>query len=873
MLPTIRHLCTKVHDALLLLALAGLAPIATGDDLFDPRLPPGHSPLRYYPLEEYRGTPQVWTSAQDSKGFLYFLDTGSNFLQYDGARWRQSSMPFFFRQLLIDDGDRIFVAGNNEFGYLLQEADGPRFVSLVELLPEAQRDYIGVRVILEFDDGIVFGTQNYLYLLRGTDDMQVLVEDETASFREAFVWQNTLYVESAEAGLLRWTGHRLVPVAGQDALIKPLRFQTLVPYDASSALLFSRTAGTFRLRNDTLEPFPLPSETELMEREVNYGLRTSEGHFLLTTSRGGALLLDRKGKVLERFDEDRREFLNNSAYHALEDAQGNLWLSTDSGIVQIPRLPVRIMVEPSEVQGSLHRAHRHKGRLYVATRANLYREALPKSPDGALILEKVDGIDAGTWFLMTAEETLLVATARGIFALEDSKSEQSEQNEKRLDPFCPPLTVDLLRSRLFPDRIFAGTRDGLRTVYRRGDDWVCSDPIEGVEGLVYELVEGNDEEMLLRTSEGKLYQLTFPGGIEEPPTVKSHALPKGNNEFFKVDGTIYFSNPVDGVFRYLGSDTEVFPFTPDDTFSNLRSADVENQQIIHFDEANGRLWLQTNSIVEVAERTEVGAPFERRRLAADLVEFWCDIYRDPELDLYWLTNVNGVHLLDPAFERRTNRPRVHLRSVHTLSGQSELLTANTTSAGPPSLPFEENALRFEFASPDYDQLGDNDYQVQLEGFEDEWSRFTAETTKDYTYLREGDYRFRIRARDRWNTLSDVTSFSFTIRPPFYRTPWAYFAYFLALCALAALTYRLHQRKLAHERAINQQLREYSRLKEQEVATLQGLLSICARCKKIRDEEGQWTDLEIYIQDRSKAQFSHGVCMDCAQELYPSLTGS
>ncbi len=50
--------------------------------------------------------------------------------------------------------------------------------------------------------------------------------------------------------------------------------------------------------------------------------------------------------------------------------------------------------------------------------------------------------------------------------------------------------------------------------------------------------------------------------------------------------------------------------------------------------------------------------------------------------------------------------------------------------------------------------------------------------------------------------------------------------------------------------------------------LGGLLPICASCKKIRDEQGRWHILEAYIQDHSDAQFSHGVCPECAQRLYP-----
>jgi len=49
-------------------------------------------------------------------------------------------------------------------------------------------------------------------------------------------------------------------------------------------------------------------------------------------------------------------------------------------------------------------------------------------------------------------------------------------------------------------------------------------------------------------------------------------------------------------------------------------------------------------------------------------------------------------------------------------------------------------------------------------------------------------------------------------------------------------------------------------------TLSGILSICASCKKIRDAEGTWWPVEVYVRDHSEAEFSHGLCAECARHL-------
>lgn len=73
--------------------------------------------------------------------------------------------------------------------------------------------------------------------------------------------------------------------------------------------------------------------------------------------------------------------------------------------------------------------------------------------------------------------------------------------------------------------------------------------------------------------------------------------------------------------------------------------------------------------------------------------------------------------------------------------------------------------------------------------------------------------------------------------------------------------------------VNTHIKLYLTLKElqnalNEIKTLSGLIPICASCKKVRDDKGYWNQVEDYIEDRSSAQFSHGICPDCVEKLYP-----
>ena len=56
----------------------------------------------------------------------------------------------------------------------------------------------------------------------------------------------------------------------------------------------------------------------------------------------------------------------------------------------------------------------------------------------------------------------------------------------------------------------------------------------------------------------------------------------------------------------------------------------------------------------------------------------------------------------------------------------------------------------------------------------------------------------------------------------------------------------------------------------EIKVLRGILPICSKCKKIRDDTGYWEQIESYIDKHSDASFSHGICPDCIKELYPDI---
>ncbi|NTV74800.1 MAG: hypothetical protein HGA66_11400, partial [Holophaga sp.] len=178
-----------------------------------------------------------------------------------------------------------------------------------------------------------------------------------------------------------------------------------------------------------------------------------------------------------------------------------------------------------------------------------------------------------------------------------------------------------------------------------------------------------------------------------------------------------------------------------------------------------------------------------------------------------------------------------------------------------------------------DYLNEQDvrFQVRLLGLEDGWRDLEGRRAH-FPALRGGRYRFEVRAAQAQGPFGPPAGLDFRVTPPWWRTGWAY-ALALATGILAvagigrARGAALRRRSAALEALVAMRTRELS-LRNVElsealgnVKQLSGLLPICAHCKKIRDDQGYWNQLEQYLSKHAEVGFSHGICPDCASELF------
>jgi signal transduction histidine kinase len=164
------------------------------------------------------------------------------------------------------------------------------------------------------------------------------------------------------------------------------------------------------------------------------------------------------------------------------------------------------------------------------------------------------------------------------------------------------------------------------------------------------------------------------------------------------------------------------------------------------------------------------------------------VYPD-QRGVVWFGGRDGLLRYDERVVKTYNQPfTALLRLVETVNGKVLYAGAATDSArARVTLPPKGNDISFDFAAATYPVTQELTFQYQLENYDAGWSEWSPASKKEYTNLPAGDYRFRVRARNVYGTVSREAQYAFTVGAPWYTHWWA-----LGLLGLlgAGLLYRL-----------------------------------------------------------------------------------
>lgn len=162
----------------------------------------------------------------------------------------------------------------------------------------------------------------------------------------------------------------------------------------------------------------------------------------------------------------------------------------------------------------------------------------------------------------------------------------------------------------------------------------------------------------------------------------------------------------------------------------------------------------------------------------------------------WFGTTNGAVVIEPEkYPPLIKRPLTHLSSM-MVNNKPRKMTDNL------KLSFSERAVSFDYYSVCVTNPDAVSYKVKLDGADDTWRPVTNQTTAYYSGLNPGHYTFNIMASNSYGYWDESpVTYSFTIRPPFYRTPWFMAIVVVFIIAMTALYIKMREMNLIKEKLI------------------------------------------------------------------------
>ncbi|HEX6099728.1 MAG TPA: diguanylate cyclase [Thermoanaerobaculia bacterium] len=709
--------------------------------------------LNVFPQSLHRGGAQTFDIAQDPRGILYFGNL-SGVITYDGAWWRTVALPNDSAVFAIESDSAGVVAagGVGELGYL---DTALAYHSLVEQLPPQARDVGEVRGICTAGRGFVFATERFAIEWNGGAPRVIAQHPGTGTPLRCSTIDGAVHLWGGD-GLLRVERNGLVPAG-----FAGMRLDAALTANGRIVAAV-RGGGLQTLVNGVATPFAPEASAWLAGKRVTDAASLRDGRIAIGTREDGLLLLRADGAIDEILGP-AAGLPDDILLCALADREGALWLAYYGALVRVDLAsPVTVLDVRRGLRGSTRSLLEHDGKLWIATMRGLY--VLDEAPGGA---RRIQGIDAPAWSLLSSGGEMLIGTAEGLYRMRGDAGPVHVAGTEGL------VVYSMLPAEGRPSRIWLATREGVAKLDRDGSGWRYGGKVAGSPRYTRSLVEQN----------GALWAGTvFDGVVRIAPDGRVTRYGSGETDVTSIGGRMVFvRNP--GAIESLGPGGKL---VPDPVLGHIQSPP---QFFRITEDGAGNVWINSDP-PRVVVRMKNAYAREARPLSGIGIDVQVMEYVDGAM---WFATSEGLFRYAPhTAERAVVQPAPLIRRV--VAGTDDTIVSDGITNAATELRYAFRRLRIEFAPASY--RAGVAYQYRLDPADSAWSEWSANPFIDYTNLDEGRYTFRVRSRGATGVTSEEAQWSFTVHPPWYRTPWMILLGLLVAAGLVWLIVKLRTRALA-----------------------------------------------------------------------------
>lgn len=786
--------------------------------------------IRNYVRADYHAGSQTWDIKQGENGMMYFANN-NGLLEYDGQNWEVYSLAnkSILRTITTENDSIIYAGGFNEFGYfVIGKPGGVKYHSLRTLLPIDKLNFGDVWNIYIHPDGIIFQTYTQLMFLKNGN---ITVFPAPSSFHFSFLVNNEYYVNDTKTGLMRYAFGKLDPLKGC-GFLKGKQIWGILSL-GNNLLISTASEGSFVYDGSSLIPWENKSNDFLIENQVYCSLRLNDQLLAFGTIQNGLLICDNNGTPVQHLNmEDGLQ--NNTVLSIGLDNINNLWLGTDHGIDYIGINSPLTQLSYNYGLGAGYASLIFEGKLYLGTNQGLFFEdiaVINKGGIGPKEMRLIEETRGQVWTLNEIDGHLFCGHNNGTFLIKDEKA-------KKISDIPGGWTYIKIPGE--GSKILGGTYDGLVTYHKQNGKWKFDKKISGFSESSRTLAFDDDGSLWIAHGYKGVYHVFFNKGYDSVLKVK---LYNNYNSIFnssdvnlsKIENEIVFFNDKD-IYSFSKKQDK---FLVNEKYNNIfKDQEVRSIEL----DIEDNFWYFGNNqagvfrIREDGDYTNINLPF--RQLDGRFNYSFELVYPVDEQNVFFGVENGFVHY-DPSMVKNYNYSFLtYLRSMRSFNPDSVYFTANNKEKEI-VLDYSNNDLEFIFSANDFENPDLIMFSSFMQGYDEDWSAWQLRTSRDYTNLDEGEYVFKVRAKNIYGTISKEVSIGFKVLPPFQRSLLAYVLYIIAFIVALILFGWILKRRFERNKLRNQKAQEEIFRRREEKLKSETLLAekqvIRLRNEKLREK--------------------------------------
>ena len=749
-----------------------------------------------YPKDVYNAGTQNRGIVQDKNGVIYFANY-DGLLSFDGTWWKNYPLPnkSVVRAVAIGQDNKIYAGGEDDFGYFSPDRNGKLlYTSLKGLLSEKNNTFSDIWNIVPYGNDIFFQCREKIFQW---NNGSITVYPAATEWQFLGHSNGHLIAQDGKNGLLEFSEGLWTPFVKRSALPPGFLITNIFSIGKDSSFLTTVNTGFFVLCNDTITPFRFAGPNPFQNQRILTTIPVNKDWIAVGTNLDGAYIMNRQGEIIQNLS--RKEGLqNNNILKLFLDRNNNLWLGLDNGIDFIAYNNFIKHIYPEKLNEGLgYTSIIYDKQLYVGTSNGLYRVPVTDKEDLSFItgeFQPVPGTRGSTQGLSEVNGSLLLAHHDGAFIIRND----------RLIPISKHTTywTFLPLSNVLPSSLMvAGNDIGLEIFQYEPNNFISKGNIPDFTASSQFVGIDNNNTIWVAHPYRGVYKLD----INDPahPGIKLYTEKNGlpsflKNHLFKVRNRIVVTTEK-GIYEY---NAQKDAFEASVYFKEL----LGERNIRHLKEdATGNIWfIEENSLGVLDLSGPKPEVIYFPELSGKMVTDYEYVYPYNKFNVFVGAEKGFYHINYEEYKKNRYPIQVKIRQVKAFGKTDSILFGGyfgevdeileQPAKALYRIASNWNSLHFEYSSPLYAAQNSVRYSYYLKGFDKDWSPWSQKTEKEYTNLPAGPYTFQVRSKSNRGNESVISSYSFTVLPPWYQTIWAYCIYALLFCALICGLYRW-QRKL------------------------------------------------------------------------------